>query len=107
MPSSEGRRPEAVDVGVPDSLTDDSEAEEFPLTDSVLSVESTEEAEDDAEEAGRAGGGWGEAAASAGRLWSAPSEERRDGEREEAGGGDEGEAEDEWASAEGEDEGEL
>lgn len=84
-------------MGVPDSLTDDNEVEEFPLTDSVLSVESKEEAEDDGEEAGRPAAGCGEAA---------PSEECRDGELEEAAGGDEGEVEDEWVSAEGDDSGE-
>lgn len=92
----------STEVGVPDSLMDDSDAEEFPLMDSVLSVESKEEAEEDeGEEARRVAGGWGEAV---------PSEERRDGGREEeeveAAGGDEGEAEEEWALAEGEDGGE-
>lgn len=44
------------DVGVPDSLTEASEAEEFPLTDSVRSVES----EDEDEEEAAAGGDEGE-----------------------------------------------
>lgn len=112
--STAGRWMEAVDEeaaeGVLDSFTDDKEAEEFPLADSVLSVESKEDTEDDTEEVCWVGvsweEGWEEAAASAGCFWSVPFKEWWDGEQEEAAGGDAGDVE-ELASAVGEDGGEV
>lgn len=94
-----------------DSFTDDKEAEEFPLMDSVLSVESKEDTEDDTEEACWVGVSWedglGEAAASARCFWSVPFKEWWDGEEGEAAGGDAGDVEEELASAAGEDGGEV
>lgn len=81
-----------------DSFTEDMEAVEFSLTDRVLSAESKEDMEEDTEEVSWAGVSWeevleegvrwGEAATSVECFWSFPFEELRDGEQEDATGGD-------------------
>lgn len=94
-----------------DSFTDDKEADEFPLTDTVLSAEIKEEIEEDTEEVCwvrvslEEGVRWEEAVESVWCFWSFPFEEAWDMEREEAAGV--GAVEDEPACAVGEDGGEV
>lgn len=97
-----------------ESLTDDKEAVELPLTDTVFSAEIKEDNEEEPE-AGfgceevkeEEGGTWGDATLSVGCFWSFPFEQLWNGEQEAAVGGDAGVPVDAPGSAGGEDGGEL